>query len=61
VEEKGSKPMMTKKECFLSHAAQEKWILVLEHAKSVEACTVKMDKKGKVVVDKMGDLEDFLK
>lgn len=52
---------MTEKEYFLNRAAQEKWILVFEHSKSVEACTVKLDEKGRVVVNKMGNLEDFLK
>ena len=52
---------MIEKEYFLHRAVSENWILVFEHAKSVEACTVKMNEKGSVVVDKMGNLEDFLK
>ena len=51
---------MIEKEYFLHRAVSENWILVFEHAKSVEACTVKMDDKGKIVADKMGNLSDFI-
>ena len=51
---------MIEKEYFLHRAVAENWILVFEHAKSVEACTVKMDDKGKIVADKMGNLSDFI-
>lgn len=51
---------MIEKEYFLARAVLENWILVFEHAKSVEACTVKLDEKGRVVVDKMGNLADFI-
>jgi hypothetical protein len=51
---------MIEKEYFLKRAASENWILVFEHAKSVEACTVKTDDKGRVVVDKSGKLKDFV-
>jgi hypothetical protein len=51
---------MIEKEYFLHRAVSENWILVFEHAKSVEACTVKLDDKGKIVADKMGNLSDFI-
>ena len=56
------RPMQTllEKESFLERAVNEKWILFFEHAKSVEACTVIKNEKGRVVVDKAGYLKDFL-
>ncbi len=51
---------MIEKEYFLKRAASENWILVFEHAKSVEACTVKTDDKGRIVVDKSGKLSDLI-
>jgi glyoxylase-like metal-dependent hydrolase (beta-lactamase superfamily II) len=51
---------MIEKEYFLKRAEKEQWILVFEHAKSVEACTVKTDDKGRIVVDKSGHLADFI-
>lgn len=51
---------MIEKEYFLKRAVAENWILVFEHAKSVEACTVKTDDKGRIVVDKSGKLTDFI-
>jgi len=51
---------MIEKEYFLKRAVSEQWILVFEHAKSVEACTVKTDEKGRVVVDKSAKLSDFI-
>jgi glyoxylase-like metal-dependent hydrolase (beta-lactamase superfamily II) len=51
---------MIEKEYFLKRAEKEQWILVFEHAKSVEACTVKTDEKGRIVVDKSGLLTDFI-
>ena len=52
---------MTEKEYFLTRAVHEKWILVFEHSKDVEACTVKMDEDGKIVINESGNLSDFLK
>jgi glyoxylase-like metal-dependent hydrolase (beta-lactamase superfamily II) len=52
---------MIEKEYFLNRAVYEKWILVFEHAKDVEACTVKFDEKGRAVADKIGNLADLLK
>lgn len=51
---------MIEKEYFLKRAEKEQWILVFEHAKSVEACTVKTDDKGRIVVDKSEHLADFI-
>ncbi len=51
---------MIEKEYFLTRAVHENWILIFEHAKSVEACTVKYNEKGKIVVDKSGRLSEFI-
>lgn len=51
---------MTEKESFLERALAEDWILVFEHAKSVEACKVVRDEKGRIAVGETGTLQYFL-
>jgi hypothetical protein len=46
------------KEHWLGKAAKEGWCIVLEHDPRVEALTARCDDKGRVVVNKMGMLED---
>ncbi|MBK6765995.1 MAG: MBL fold metallo-hydrolase [bacterium] len=47
------------KERWLNRAAREEWIIVLEHDPSHEAITVKRDEKGRIVVDRIGTLEQL--
>lgn len=56
------RPLQTlkEKEWFLTNAAEQGHILFFEHAPKIEACTVKMDEKGRIVADKLGDLADFV-
>ena len=51
---------MKEKELFLTTAVEQEHILFFEHAKKIEACTVKRNEKGRIVADKMGDLGDFV-
>lgn len=51
---------MIEKESFLERALGEDWILVFEHSKSVEACKVVRDKKGRIAVGETGTLQYFL-
>lgn len=51
---------LEEKEWLLPQAADEGYILFFEHAPHVEACTVRRNDKGKIVVDKQGKLFDFL-
>jgi hypothetical protein len=56
-----TQPLLTlkEKEIFFNEAVEQKYILFLEHDIKNEACTLKKI-DGKVVVDKMGKLEDLL-
>lgn len=56
------RPLQTliEKEWFLNKAVEEKHILFFEHAPEIEACTVKRNEKGRIVVDEMGALADFV-
>lgn len=51
---------MTEKEYFLQKAIDEQYILFFEHAPEIQACTVKTNDKGKIIVDKQGHLFDLL-
>lgn len=51
---------LIEKAYFLERALAEEWILVFEHAKSVEAATVKRDQRGRIVIDKIDTLDAFL-
>lgn len=55
------RPLQTliEKEWFLNKAVEEKYVLFFEHAPTIEACTVKMNEKGRIVLDKAGKLADF--
>ena len=57
------RPLQTliEKEWFLNKAVDAGHILFFEHAPTIEACTVKRNEKGRIVVDKMGALSDFVK
>jgi glyoxylase-like metal-dependent hydrolase (beta-lactamase superfamily II) len=56
------RPLQTliEKEWFLNKAVEEGHILFFEHAPTIEACTVKRNEKGRIVVDQMGALADFV-
>ena len=56
-----TQPLLTlkEKEIFFNEAVEQKYILFLEHDIKNEACTLKKI-DGKVVVDKMGKLQDLL-
>ena len=56
-----TQPLITlkEKEDFLKEAAQEKYILFLEHDYNYECCTVMETSKG-VRMEKCGKLKDFL-
>ena len=56
-----TQPLITlkEKEDFLKEAAQEKYILFLEHDYNYECCTVMETPKG-VRIEKYGKLKDFL-
>ena len=56
-----TQPLITlkEKEDFLKEAAQEKYILFLEHDYNYECCTVMETSKG-VRIEKCGKLKDFL-
>ncbi|QNE39548.1 MBL fold metallo-hydrolase [Hymenobacter sp. NBH84] len=47
------RPLVTlsEKEQILRHAAEENWVLLLEHDPTVEACTVQLTEKGVRVAD----------
>lgn len=51
---------LVEKEWMLNNAAERGDILFFEHAKAIEACTVKRNEKGRIVLDKAGDLKDFI-
>ena len=51
---------MTEKDWFLQKAANEQFILFFEHAPHIEACTVKANDKGKIIVDTQGQLSALL-
>jgi len=51
---------LQEKERMLTNAAEQGHILFFEHAKKVEACTLKRNEKGRIVADKTGDLSDFV-
>ncbi|MCH2020980.1 MAG: MBL fold metallo-hydrolase [Saprospiraceae bacterium] len=56
------RPLQTliEKEWFLNKAVDEEHILFFEHAPEIEACTVKRNEKGRIVVDKSGKLSDII-
>jgi glyoxylase-like metal-dependent hydrolase (beta-lactamase superfamily II) len=56
------RPLQTliEKEWFLSNAVDQGHVLFFEHAPKIEACTVKRNAKGRIVVNQMGQLSDFL-
>jgi glyoxylase-like metal-dependent hydrolase (beta-lactamase superfamily II) len=51
---------MTEKNWLLQKAADENYILFFEHDKQTQACTVSRNEKGKIIVDKKGNLADFI-
>jgi glyoxylase-like metal-dependent hydrolase (beta-lactamase superfamily II) len=51
---------LTEKEWFLNKAVEEGLILFFEHAPHIQACTLSRDAKGKIVVERQGDLSLFL-
>lgn len=57
-----TRPLLTlqEKEWFLNEAVEKEYILFFEHAPNIEACTVKRNDRGRVVVDQTGDLKDFI-
>ena len=56
------RPLQTliEKEWFLNRAVDEEHILFFEHAPEIEACTVKRNEKGRIVVDKSGKLSNII-
>ncbi len=56
------RPMNTlqEKKHLLTRAVEEDYILFFEHAKAIEACTVKRNAKGRIVADQMGSLAMLL-
>ncbi|MDC0230587.1 MBL fold metallo-hydrolase [Aureispira] len=56
------RPLQTliEKEWFLNKAVDEEHILFFEHAPEIEACTVKRNEKGRIVVDQSGKLSDII-
>lgn len=56
------RPLQTllEKEWFLNEAVDKGHILFFEHAPTIEACTVKRNERGRIVVDKEGKLSDFV-
>lgn len=56
------RPLTTikEKEYILEQAEKNKWILFFEHAPKTEACTVKKNEKGRIVVDQKGTLAELL-
>lgn len=57
-----TRPLLTlqEKEWFLAEAVDKEYILFFEHAPTIEACTLKRNERGRIVVDKTGDLKDFV-
>ncbi len=51
---------LQEKERLLTTAVEQGHILFFEHSKNIEAATVKRNEKGRIVVDKMGALKDFV-
>lgn len=51
---------LQEKERLLTRAADEGLILFFEHAKVIEACTVKRNAKGRIVADQVGSLAELL-
>lgn len=51
---------LQEKERLLTRAVDEGHILFFEHAKEIEACTVRRNEKGRIVTDQTGKLADFL-
>ncbi len=45
------------KSYWLERAAEEKWIIILQHDPNVEAFTVRRDEKNRIVIDKTGTIE----
>ena len=45
---------------LLAKAADEGYILFFEHAKTIEACTVKRNERGRIVPDRQGKLMELL-
>lgn len=50
---------LREKEAFLKKAVEEEYILFLEHDRDTECVTLKIDERGKYVVDRAGRLSDF--
>lgn len=57
-----TRPLETMKEksWLLDYAQERNHILFFEHAPQVQACTLKRDEKGRVVVNQQGDLSQLL-
>lgn len=51
---------MREKETLLRNAAEQNWLLYLEHDPINECCTVRFNEKGQVVLDKTMVLADFM-
>lgn len=51
---------LQEKERLLTQAVEQGHILFFEHAPEIEACTVKRNEKGRIVVDQQGKLCDFV-
>jgi hypothetical protein len=56
------RPLVTlsEKAIFLKKAVANNWILFFEHDPKSECSTLKIDENGRIVVDKTGDLADFV-
>ncbi|MCP4441878.1 MAG: MBL fold metallo-hydrolase [Aureispira sp.] len=57
-----TRPLLTleEKEWFLNEAVEKEYVLFFEHAPEIEACTLKRNERGRIVVDKTGALSDFV-
>lgn len=56
------RPLQTlaEKEWFLNLAAERDYVLFFEHAPHIEACTLRRDERGRIVVREQGSLSDLL-
>lgn len=51
---------LNEKALFLNEAVKKNWVLYFYHDPSVECATLKKDESGRIVVDKKGNLADFI-
>ena len=51
---------MEDKQDLLKEALEGNWIIYFDHDPIHECCTVKKDKKGKIVIDKIGSIADLM-